>query len=111
MSEEFLYNTIKNLYKEYEVIYQYKPYFLQSKKGGQMSYDIFIKNLNIAIEYQGKQHFEPVKFFGGEKSFIETQKRDLLKKQLSLENGVKLVYIYYWEKITEKLIEQKIKNA
>lgn len=111
ISEELLYNTIKHMYKDYNVIYQYRPYFLQSSKGGQMSYDIFIKDLNIAIEYQGKQHFEPIKIFGGEKAFIENQKRDILKKQLSIKNGVKLIYINYWEKISEELIKSKIKNV
>lgn len=111
VSEELLYNVIKERYKKYDVIYQYRPDFLLSDKGGQMSYDIFISKLNIAIEYQGKQHFEPVDFFGGKNGFIETQKRDKLKKELSKKNEIKLIYINYWEDITEELIKQKIDSV
>lgn len=109
-SEELVYNLTKKLYKDYEVIYQHKPFFLRSNKGGQMSYDVYISKLKIAIEYQGKQHFEPVEFFGGEKSYLEVTERDKLKKKLSEQNGVKLKYINYWEEITPQLIKEKIEG-
>ena len=73
-----------------------------------MSYDIFISGLNIAIEYQGRQHFEPVAFFGGEEAFEDLQARDKLKAKLSAENGIKLVYINYWEAITPELVIDRI---
>lgn len=110
-SEELVYNLTKKLYKDYEVIYQHKPFFLRSNKGGQMSYDVYISKLRIAIEYQGKQHFEPVDFFGGEKSYIEVTERDKLKKELSEQNGVKLIYINYWEDINSQLIREKIEEV
>ena len=62
VTEEYVYRTTKRIYKDYKVIYQHRPFFLKSSKGGQMSYDIFICGLNVAIEYQGKQHFEAVDF-------------------------------------------------
>lgn len=74
-----------------------------------MSYDVFIAGLNVAIEYQGKQHFEPVDFFGWEEGYRKTVERDKLKKQLSDEHGVKLIYINYWEDITMKLIDEKVR--
>lgn len=107
-SEELVYKIIKKQYKSYTVIYQYRPKFLKNPDGGQLSYDVFISELNVAIEYQGKQHFEPVEFFGGAKAFESVQLRDKLKAQLSRENGVKLVYINYWEEITPELIFDKI---
>ena len=85
--------------------------FLKSEKGGQMSYDVFIYGLNIAIEYQGEQHFKPVDYFGGGKHFLDTQNRDQLKKKLSQDNGIKLIYINYDETINESLIKQKINNV
>ena len=44
------------------IIYQYRPFFLQTEKG-QLSYDIYLIKQKIAIEYQGKQHFAPVEYF------------------------------------------------
>ena len=73
-----------------------------------MSYDVFISGLNVAIEYQGKQHFEPVDFFGGDKAFEDLLARDKLKAKLSAENGIKLVYINYWEDITPDLIISRV---
>lgn len=73
-----------------------------------MSYDIFISGMNVAIEYQGKQHFEPVEFFGGEESFKETQRRDKEKKHISQLNNIKLVYINYWEDITTELVKKRV---
>lgn len=110
-SEQLVYNLVKQLYKGKNVIYQHRPYFLRSSIGGQMSYDVYISKINVAIEYQGKQHFEPVDFFGGVESFYKTRLRDKEKLELSIKNEVKLVYINYWEEITETLIQQKIEEV
>ena len=109
VSEEMVYKIIRRYYgKKYAVIYQHRPFFLRSPKGGQMSYDVFISVLNIAVEYQGKQHFEPVDFFGGEESFKALKERDAEKMRLSTENGIKLVYINYWDEISPQLIIDRI---
>ena len=109
-SEELVYNITKKLCKDYQVIYQYKPYFLKTEKGN-MSYDIYICGLKIAIEYQGKQHFEPVDYFGGEENFLKQKERDELKAKRSAEHGVKLIYVNYWEDLTPDLIRGKIESA
>lgn len=109
-SEQLVYEYACKLYKKNNVIYQHRPFFLRSSHG-QMSYDVFICNLNVAIEYQGKQHFEPVEIFGGEESYKNQVARDELKKQLSIENGVKLVYINYDEDISPDLIKEKVSKA
>lgn len=109
ISEELVYRITKKLFSDYKVIYQHRPFFLKSDVGGQMSYDVYISDLKIAIEYQGKQHFEPIEFFGGQDAFKRNKERDRQKKMLSDENGVKLIYINYWEDITQRLIKDKIK--
>ena len=71
---------------------------------------IYICGLKTAIEYQGKQHFEPVEYFGGKENFQAQQARDKLKAEKSKENGVKLVYINYWEDITPELIRKRVEE-
>ncbi len=110
-TEEYVYKIIKKQYKNYGVIYQHKPYFLHSSFGGQMSYDVFISGLSIAIEYQGKQHFEPVDYFGGQEAFERVQQRDKEKRMLSEAQGISLVYINYWEDVTPELVRSKIEEA
>lgn len=107
-TEELTYKIVKRYYNDLGVIYQHRPNFLKSSIGGQMSYDIYISDLRIAIEYQGKQHFEPVDFFGGFEAFEKLQQRDLEKANLSKTNGVDLIYINYWENVTLELIKTKI---
>ena len=111
INEELVYNLTKKIFKGYNVISHHSPSFLISSFGGQMHYDVFIAKLNIAIEYQGKQHFEPVAYFGGEESFKKCCQRDIDKKMLSDKYGVGLVYINYNEEITEQLIKERVVEA
>lgn len=106
-----VYEYVKKIYKDYEVIYQHRPFYLRGSTGKQMSYDIFVAGLNLAIEYQGKQHFEPIDFFGGEEGYKKTVARDKLKKEISVAKGVNLVYINYWEPITLNFIKEKIDKS
>lgn len=66
--------------------------WLKTEKGGRMSLDMYLVEYNIAIEYQGRQHFEPVDKFGGEKEFQNTKERDLNKKKACRKHGVELIY-------------------
>jgi len=106
-SEELCLRCVKEIFGDNKVIHQYKPYFLRTDKG-QLSYDIYITSKKIAIEYQGKQHFEPIELFGGIDNFKLQQKRDELKKELSKKHGIKLVFVNYWENISVELIKSKI---
>ena len=54
IEETKLFYAIKTSYPNLSVIHQYWVSFL-----GRQSIDIFIKEYNIAIEYQGIQHFRP----------------------------------------------------
>lgn len=107
-SEEKLLKLVKSFFKGHKVIYQFKPLFLKSDLGHQMSYDIYVPHLRLAIEYQGKQHFEPVSYFGGAESFKRTVQRDKLKKEISLKNNITLLYFNYWDDINTTILSEKI---
>ena len=66
---------------------QYKPSWLKP-----LSIDFFIKEINLAIEVQGIQHFMPVKYWGDEKKLLKVIERDNIKKKKCEENGVNLIY-------------------
>ncbi|MDC6138758.1 hypothetical protein PO869_01815 [[Ruminococcus] gnavus] len=83
-SEQQLYIIVKEQYND--AIYQYTAEWL-----GKQSLDIYIPSINVAIEYQGRQHYEPVEIFDGENGFKQQQARDLKKKNLCMKNGVKLI--------------------
>lgn len=54
-------------------------------------------NILGLIEYDGEQHFRPIEFFGGEKSFKATQRRDAIKTKYCADNGIPLLRIPYTE--------------
>lgn len=66
---------------------------------GNKSLDFYLPEYKIAIECQGKQHFVPIKQFGGENKLKIQIESDCEKKRLCEENGIKLLY-YTREKNT-----------
>lgn len=56
-----------------------------------------IKNDEILglIEYDGKQHFEPIEFFGGEDGFKESKERDRIKNTYCELNNIPLLRLPY----------------
>ena len=85
-----------------DAIYQYHADWL-----GLQSIDIYIPSLKIGIEYQGEQHYHPVKFFGGEEALKSVKARDEKKNTLCIANGVKLMYWKYDEAISRTRLEKK----
>lgn len=109
-SEELMLECVQKIFGKNKVQHQYRPYFLHYN-AGQLSYDVFVFGKNIAFEYQGKQHFEPVEIFGGKENYDKQVQRDKIKKELSEKNNVTLIYINYWEDISVQLIKDKLKEA
>lgn len=71
---------------------------LRNDDGKLLRYDFILLNNNIPyriIEFDGKQHDEPVGFFGGEDSFIKLQRNDEIKNQYAKSHDIPLVRIPY----------------
>ena len=68
-----------------------------------MPFDFYLPELNICVEFDGIQHFKPIKYFGGEKTLKITQKHDKMKNEYCKENNIHLIRIKYNEKIMKKL--------
>lgn len=62
-----------------------------------LSYDYYIPCNNTLIEYQGKQHYLPLEFFGGENQLIIQQEHDRRKREYAFSNGYEFIEIPYWE--------------
>jgi hypothetical protein len=89
ISETKLFYLVKEKFNNHRVLQHGKPKWL-----GKQHLDIYIPDLNIGIEYQGKQHVVPIGIFGGEISFQENKKRDLRKKKLCEENSCILYEVF-----------------
>ena len=62
-----------------------------------LPFDIYIPSLNLAIEYDGEQHFDPKHSFNGEIGFGETVLHDAMKNAYCEDNNINLLRIPYWE--------------
>jgi hypothetical protein len=105
-NEDILFQRIhKQFSAKYKVISQGTPSWLKPQR-----FDIFFPDLNIAIEYQGEQHFRPVDF-GGKgkrsaiKAFNENQKRDEIKRNKCRENNCVLFEVKYNDDIDAFLVK------
>lgn len=89
-NQTILFNVLKNEFQNEIILYEYSPKWL-----GKKHYDIYFLNHNIAVEYDGQQHFSPIKYFGGEAKYVKVKERDLDKDRLSIRNNCYLFRIQY----------------
>lgn len=105
VSETKLYYLIVEVLSDHKVIHHASPHWLN-----QQHLDIFIPELDLAIEYQGKQHYEPVEHFGGEESFKEQKQRDKTKAQLCTKNNTELIRWHYDRPLKEYEVEEVLEE-
>ena len=107
---------IKNILEDLKL--NFKPQYivknLKTPNNGVPIFDFAIFNenniLKIIIEYDGEQHFNPIKKWGGEKRLIEQQKIDKFKNEYCIDNKIKMLRIKYNElkNINHNYIKHKI---
>ena len=101
-SQRKFYDLLKEIYPIYDIIYEYDIGELGQR------IDMFIPVLGIAIEYQGRQHYNFSKFYHkDELAWNKSISYDKRKKEYLINKGVKFVEIPYNTKIktSEKLKE------
>jgi hypothetical protein len=114
-NENLLFREIRKKFtKQFTVISQGSPEWLRPQR-----FDIYIPEINVAIEYQGAQHSYPVDFGGkgkkiAKQQFQENLKRDNLKITKAKENGCHILFVYPEYEISHvfselnNLIKQKL---
>lgn len=58
-------------------------------------FDFYLPECNILIEYDGELHSQSIKHFGGKKTLNEQIKRDNIKNEYAIDNGINLIRISY----------------
>lgn len=103
---------IEYILKSHSIEYESQYSFSDCKYKDCLLFDFAVfKNgeLSLLIEYDGKQHFEPVEFFGGVQSYEEAKKRDAIKNEYCEANNIFLLRLPYT--LTDKEIKEKIISA
>lgn len=101
ISEMEMYNLIKKKFKD--AIHHASPDWLKPQH-----FDVYVPSEGIAFEYQGRQHFEPVDFFGGKESFENMKQLDRRKKNKCKKNKIFLIEWFYDEEISESILHEKL---
>lgn len=103
--DDFLNYNIKNKsYGEYKIKkyldinnidYMREYRFDNCKNINKLPFDFYLPKHNICIEFDGRQHFECVKWFGGEKGLKNRKINDNIKNMFCYNNNIKLIRISY----------------
>ena len=73
-----------------------------------MELDGYNEEHQVAIEFQGPQHYEPIY---GERNFRITKRNDKRKRELARYHKVFLICVPYWKKDPESFIRKKLVKA
>lgn len=102
-SETQLFTLVSAIFPD--TIYQFRTDWLLTQ-----SIDIYIPSLHVGIEYQGKQHYEPVEYFGGNEHFIRQKNNDKKKKKLCEEHEITLIEWPYYKEISENSVKEMLRR-
>ena len=110
-----LFNIIKKIFSKNIVHYNYKGFeWLKTKMGKKQEIDVFVPKSQLAIEYDGEQHFKAIRFFGGEEGLKKRKRLDRLKNK-KIKNHPEdirhFIRFNYKEDITEEYVVKKLKKC
>ncbi len=95
--------TIRMLLEDKNIIFEQQKKFPQCCDKKPLPFDFYLPTYNVAIEYDGEQHYRPIPFFGGEESFQTRLKHDRIKDVYCMKNNIKLLRIPYNKNIENEL--------
>jgi hypothetical protein len=86
-----------------------RPSWLKNKEGSNLELDLYNKDLKLAFEICGEQHYEFIKMIHGTyEQFERQQQHDKLKRELCVKNGITLIEIPYYVTNLEEYVKGKI---
>jgi len=117
MSKIYKHERFTHLCLEYicnTKFFKLRPRWLKNEAGNLMELDIYNKELKLAVEYNGIQHYKFAEFFHDTQEIFEKRlKDDILKEKLCKENNIKLIIVPYtikMNKIYDYVINQLYKH-
>lgn len=103
---------IRNYLDKNNIKYIPQKKFHDLKDKTYLSYDFYLPDYNILIEYQGIQHYQSEDYFGGKKQFELQNKHDNLKREYAKNNGYKLLELKYTlntQELVDKYLNRRIR--
>lgn len=94
---------IRNILTESSISFNMEHTFDDCRNKKVLPYDFFVDDLNLCIEYDGRQHYEPIEHWGGKKGLDYIQRNDSIKSTYCKDKNIKLLRIKYDEDHIETL--------
>ncbi len=101
INETLLYYILCEIFPNFKIYKNYRPSWMNG-----LELDVYIPDKKLAFEYQGQQHFNPVKIFGGKEALNKVKRRDKLKEDLCIQLGIVLIKITYKDNLSRELVMQ-----
>ena len=95
--------TIAKILDTFNIKYEIQKTFDDLRDSQPLSYDFYIPDQNILIEYQGRQHYEYVGYFGGKSRLEYQQQHDKMKADYANSHDYHLIAIPYTEDTFSKI--------
>ncbi len=96
---------IKKLLDENKIEYIREHSFRGCKLKYKLRFDFYLPKYDMCIEYDGKQHFESIDYYGGVEGLNIRRSRDLIKSNYCKMNNIDLLRISYKDDIKIKLLQ------
>ena len=91
-------SKIANILKELNINFYSEYRFKDCKDIRPLSFDFYLPDYNLCIEYDGEQHNKIIKYWGDSDGLKDRQKKDNIKNDFCKKNNIKLIRISYLEK-------------
>ncbi len=95
--------TIRNFLEALEIVFKQYYKFVDCKDKIMLIFDFYLPQHNICIEFDGIQHFKPIKSWGGIEGLIGVQRRDRIKTNYCLDKQIELIRISFKDDINIEL--------
>jgi hypothetical protein len=103
VSEASLARAVEEALPGSQLVREARPAWLGSQR-----LDIFLPALDLAIEYQGEQHYLPLEHWGGEAGLLARRDLDERKREACLRAGIRLVEWRYDEPISAARVRARL---
>ena len=80
---------------KYKISYVRQKKFQDCKNVFELPFDFYIPSIRTCIEFDGKQHYSPIDYFGGIKAYESLKINDKIKEDYCEDNYINLIRINY----------------
>ena len=94
---------VENFLKNKKINFISQKRFIDCVYKQPLPFDFYLKDYNTCIEFDGAQHFIPVKFWGGIEGLLQSKERDKIKNEYCKKNKINLIRIKYTDNIEDIL--------